>query len=165
MLGFSRGRGIDVAVLGFDNAGVERRRHFVGSLHSDCGGSCACRSLSVVLRHGGLREPTLRADHAPVAAHILNKEHIVGIVQISGSSGGFLAHGRVNGGQLVELGLAREFTLRVGGELRLVGENVDVAPLLVSGKLEVASNTAPMQRLPSASRLSVGHFTIADLAI
>ena len=53
---------LDVAVLSFDDAHVEGRRHLVRCFHVDSGGSVACWPLSIVLRDSCLGEP-LPASH------------------------------------------------------------------------------------------------------
>ena len=121
--------GVDFALLGLNRAGIERSRYFVGGFDRNGRGSRAGGTLPVVLRNSGLGDPLVAADNTPVAFHVLNEEHIVRVVKVGSGGSGFLANAGVNGGQLVELGLAWEFTLRLGSELRLVGQDVDEFPL------------------------------------
>ena len=78
---------LDVAVLGFESADIERRRHLVGSLDVDSGRGGAGGALSEVLCDGGLCAPFVVAEDAEVAFHILDYENIVGVVDV-GSGGG-----------------------------------------------------------------------------
>ena len=124
----------DVAVLGFERADKEGRGHFVGSLDVDSGRSCAGGTLTEVLGDSGFCGPLIVAENAEVAFHILDNKHIVCVVDVCGGSGSFRAHAGMNGNELVKLRLRGQLALRFGGELRLVGENVDILPLGISGK-------------------------------
>ena len=125
-------------VLCLNLAVVEGSGALVGGFHRERGAGGAGGTLSEVLRNRGLDLPFLAADYAVTSSDCLDKEHAVAVVDVSGESRSVNAHSRVNCGQLVQLRLAGVFTLRLTGELRLVGQDVDVLPCRVGGKLEVA---------------------------
>ncbi len=87
---------------------------------------------------GGLCAPFVVAEDAEVAFHILDYENIVGVVDVGSGGGSVRAHTGVNGDKFVELRLARKLALRLGGQLRLVGEYVDISPFGIGGESERA---------------------------
>lgn len=125
---------VDVTVLGFESTDKEGRRHFVGSLDVDSCRGRACGTLTEILGDSRLSEPLVVAENAEVAFHILDDEHIVGVVVIGGSGGRLRAHTGVNGDELVKLRLRGQLAPRLGGQLRLVGKNVDILPLRIGGE-------------------------------
>ena len=113
-----------------------RRRHLVGSLDVDSGRGGAGGALSEVLCDGDLCAPFVVAEDAEVAFHILDYENIVGVVDVGSGGGSVRAHAGVNGDKFVELRLAWKLTLRLGGQLRFVGEYVDISPFGIGGESE-----------------------------
>lgn len=101
-------RAINVSVLGFERTDKEGRGHFVGSLDIDSGRGRACGTLTEVLGDSGLCGPLVVAEHTVVAFHILDDEHIVGVVDVGGCRGGILTYAGVNGNELVKLRLRRQ---------------------------------------------------------
>ena len=125
---------VDVAVLGFERTDKEGRRHFVGSLDVDSCRGRAGGTLTEILGDSRLSEPLVVAENAEVAFHVLDDEHIVGVVDIGGSGGSLRAHAGVNGDELVKLRLRWQLSLSLRSKLRLVGQNVDILPLRIGGE-------------------------------
>ena len=112
---------LDVAVLGFESTDKEGRRHFVGSLDVySCRGR-AGGTLTEVLGDGCLGSPLVVAENTKVSFHILDNEHIVGVVDIGCGSGSLRAYAGVNGDELVKLRLRWQLALCLRSKLRLVG--------------------------------------------
>ena len=129
---------LDVAVLGFERTDIEGRGHFVGSLDVDSGRGCAGGTLTEVLGDSRLCSPLVVAENAEVAFHVLHDKHVVGVVDVGSGGCGLRAYSGVDGDELVKLRLRGQLALRLGSKLRLIGENVDILPLGISGKSVLA---------------------------
>ena len=94
---------IEITVLSFDDARIERGRHFVRSFHVDSGGNSTRRPLAIVLCDSCLGNPPSTPYNAEETLHVLDKENIVAVVEIAGSRCSFRAYARMHSHQFVQL--------------------------------------------------------------
>ena len=124
-------RAINVSVLGFERTDIEGRGHFVGCLDVDSCRGRAGGTLTEILGDSGLCDPLVVAENAEVAFHVLHDKNVVGVVDVGCGSRRIGTDSGVNGSELVKLRLRGQLALSLGGQLRLVGKDIDILPLCI----------------------------------
>ena len=108
----------------------------VGGFHLNGGGSGASRTLSEVLGYSRNGLPFLTADDTPLALHVLHNIDIVIVVDVGGGSTCLLPNSGVKCSEFIQLGLRGGFTLCLGSQLALAGQDVNKLPSRICGERE-----------------------------